>query len=83
MWILKMRIIKEGNIPIEETQLTCGFCQTVFGYEPQDCKDIIQVNKWDREYQANVYCPLCFTKIIIPISTVYVMRYRMAGRMFS
>ena len=78
-----MRIIKEGKIPIDEKQLTCSYCETVFGYEPQDCKEIIQVNKWNMVYQGKVYCPLCFNMIVVRVDEVSVMRYRMAEKRFS
>lgn len=46
-----MRIIKEGNLPSNEIEKTCGNCKTVFAYAPADVSS-------DRD-GPYVVCPKC------------------------
>ena len=46
-----MRIIKEGKIPENEVEKTCGKCETVFAYVPGDVYP-------DRD-GPYVICPIC------------------------
>ena len=77
-----MRIIKEGKIPVQEKQLECDFCHTIFGYEPQDCKDIQVSDSWLRKYSAHVCCPLCYTLILVYVDETEIMRYKLGEKRF-
>ena len=47
-----MRIIKQGELPKEEKEVTCSKCKTTFAYTKNDVKPDFR----DGDY---VICPIC------------------------
>lgn len=65
-----MDIIRNGDPPLRDQSVNCGYCGCVFKYQESDIKKGYLSTKTQQHFYKHyvVYCPCCEVAITVPIA---------------